>query len=98
MLKPRALRQNEIKLSSFLVVRIDVTGERVSRFFSLRIGSAADPFGGDREHVLEVTVNECFNFLVALDRFDVLKVDEDEVQRRQHARQAERKDEPETTV
>ena len=43
-------------------------------------------------------MNKSFNFLVALDRFDVFKVDEDEGQRRQHDGQPERKDEPETDV
>ena len=43
-------------------------------------------------------MDQCFDFLVALDRFDVLKVNEDERQCGQHHRQTKRKDEPETRV
>ena len=47
---------------------------------------------------MKVAMDQRFDFLVALDRFDVLKVNKDEGQGGQNHRKTKRKDEPETRV
>src|SRR5215208_4764713 len=93
--KPGTLRQNEIKLSSFLLLGIGLGRKSIPGLFGQFIGLSVNLLGSDCEQVLNVLMDQCLDLLVTLDRFDVLKVDEDEGQRGQHHRQSERKNEPE---
>ena len=93
-----SVARRQIKFSSFLVIRIGFGRKSISGFFRQLISLAADLLRGDRKQVLKVAMNHRLDFLVALDRFDVLKVNEDESQRRQHHGQTKRKDETETSI
>jgi hypothetical protein len=79
--KPRAVSQQFVKLLSLVFVRVRFGRKRKVRLFDKFERFRADLLPGVRKQVLKVAMNEPFDFLVALNRFDVLKVNEDEGQR-----------------
>src|SRR5215467_1142448 len=96
--EPRVLLQEEIELSSFLIVGVSVRRKYGFGVFGQFKSLGTDLLRGVGKQVLKVAMNQCFDFLVALDRFDVLKVNDDERQSRQNNRHAKRQDKAKTSI
>src|SRR5215216_7510884 len=98
MFEPGTFSQQQIELPSFLVVRISFGRKSVTRSIGQFISRPVDLLRGACEQVQEIPMDQGFDFLVALDRFNVLKTSSDEGEGRQNHRKTKRKDQPETGV